>query len=216
MSQEDASCDLDQTFLSSVTTFFGKLFLGAKNYTIETVEHLILFSLFYLALCILMYACIVQWEILTFQKEILNPKRVLLIIAHPDDECMFFGPTIFNLLKVEKCVVYLLCLSTGANYGMGKIRKNELYKACRVLGIREENIIIQNHTLLPDAMDVNWPIDLVSQIVLHQVETYDIDTLLTFDRHGVSRHLNHCSIYYAIANLCMNKQLPTGKVRVKF
>lgn len=37
---------------------------------------------------------------------------ILLVIAHPDDECMFFAPTILNLLK-EGYTVYLLCLSAG-------------------------------------------------------------------------------------------------------
>ncbi len=37
---------------------------------------------------------------------------VLLLIAHPDDETMFFSPTVFALLR-ESCRVCVLCLSTG-------------------------------------------------------------------------------------------------------
>ena len=38
-------------------------------------------------------------------------KRVLLVTAHPDDECMFFGPTIVNVDEISK--LYLLCCSPG-------------------------------------------------------------------------------------------------------
>lgn len=39
--------------------------------------------------------------------------RVLLVIAHPDDECMFFGPLIYSLTQRDGCQVYVLCLSNG-------------------------------------------------------------------------------------------------------
>lgn len=39
--------------------------------------------------------------------------RVLLIIAHPDDECMFFGPVIQKLSKMNNVQLYLMCFSVG-------------------------------------------------------------------------------------------------------
>lgn len=93
---------------------------------------------------------------------------------------------------------------------MEKTRKKELYNSCKTLGVDESCIIVHNHTLLPDCMKTRWPIDLVSQMILQQVSTYDIDTLITFDKHGISRHQNHCSIYYAMVNLMLEKKLPKG------
>lgn len=37
---------------------------------------------------------------------------ILFVTAHPDDESMFFAPTILNLAK-EGYSIYLLCLSAG-------------------------------------------------------------------------------------------------------
>ena len=37
--------------------------------------------------------------------------RILIITAHPDDECMFFTPTITSLRRQN--LVQILCLSTG-------------------------------------------------------------------------------------------------------
>eukprot|EP00121_Abeoforma_whisleri_P002042 Awhi_evm1s1826 len=39
--------------------------------------------------------------------------RILFVTAHPDDECMFFGPSILHLLKDPNNTVLLLCLSEG-------------------------------------------------------------------------------------------------------
>ena len=41
------------------------------------------------------------------------PGGVLLVTAHPDDECMFFTPVILHLID-RGLRVALLCLSTGA------------------------------------------------------------------------------------------------------
>lgn len=38
--------------------------------------------------------------------------RALIVTAHPDDECMFFAPTILRLVELKACV-HLLCLSQG-------------------------------------------------------------------------------------------------------
>ncbi|KAF5280725.1 hypothetical protein FQA39_LY18008, partial [Lamprigera yunnana] len=136
-------------------------------------------------------------------------RRVLVVIAHPDDECMFFGPTILNFTRNPKCTVYLMCLSNGSNYGMGCVRKKELYESCKVLGVDESCIVIQNHSLLPDSMKSKWPVDLIARLILDHIERYSIDTIITFDKHGVSRHLNHCSIYYAITYLITEGNLPS-------
>ena len=40
-------------------------------------------------------------------------KAVLIAIAHPDDECMFFGPTIRRLVRSPHNEVYIVCFSMG-------------------------------------------------------------------------------------------------------
>lgn len=188
---------------------FDKIHSDIVNYTKEIVEHFILFSLCYGALSVFLYILYVKYRVLNFNKGLKNPKRVLLVIAHPDDETMFFGPTLVNLIHKQKNVtVYLMCLSTGRNYGMGPTRKKELYAACKVLGIEESCIMIHNHTDLPDDIKVKWPAEIVGNLIIQQIERYNIDTLITFDRHGISSHPNHCSIYYAVALLSINKKLP--------
>lgn len=46
-------------------------------------------------------------------ESIKSKRRILFVISHPDDECMFFGPAIVNLAKSPDKNVFLLCLSNG-------------------------------------------------------------------------------------------------------
>lgn len=50
-------------------------------------------------------------------------KRVLLIIAHPDDECMFFGPTVVALAQNQNYRIFVLCLSKGENFSASHDRE---------------------------------------------------------------------------------------------
>lgn len=84
-----------------------------ERYVVDTVEHFILGLLCYIVLCIVLYVCITQLGLLSFARDMRNAKRVLFITAHPDDEVMFFGPTIYNYTQKPNCSVYLMCLSSG-------------------------------------------------------------------------------------------------------
>ncbi|KAF5199692.1 hypothetical protein FRX31_010721, partial [Thalictrum thalictroides] len=43
-------------------------------------------------------------------------KKIMLVVAHPDDEAMFFSPTILHLVS-KGHTVHILCLSTDLFYG---------------------------------------------------------------------------------------------------
>ncbi|ALC47316.1 CG4433 [Drosophila busckii] len=134
--------------------------------------------------------------------------RVLLVTAHPDDECMFFGPLIYSLVQRADCQVYVLCLSNGNFEQQAQLRREELFRACKRLGVVESNVILVNATNLPDDPNVEWRPDAVAGLILHTVESLDIQAIFTFDRDGVSSHPNHCAVYYAAASLCLANLLP--------
>lgn len=91
-------------------------------------------------------------------------RRTLFVTAHPDDECMFFAPSILAAISRTEHV-YLLCLSdgtrnkelygnthdnicfccTGNYYKQGDVRILELVTAAGKLGIPHSNIhIVRN------------------------------------------------------------------------
>lgn len=77
----------------------------------------------------------------------LRNKRICLLIAHPDDEAMFFAPTVLALTRPETGNhVKILCLSSGDAEGLGETRKRELVKSGLVLGLRkaEDVFVVDN------------------------------------------------------------------------
>lgn len=81
----------------------------------EALEHLLLVALVYIVVCLGVYLLICHRRRSTLVNFMNFPtcKRVLIVTAHPDDECMFFGPTILSLTHRNDCRVFLMCLSNG-------------------------------------------------------------------------------------------------------
>ena len=90
----------------------------------------------------------VQGNFTAFQDTNATEANILLLTAHPDDECMFFAPTLLGMHKLaqasqgagkltKKHNLYSLCLSVGDADGLGKIRREELGRSLDVLGITE-------------------------------------------------------------------------------
>ena len=57
----------------------------------------------------------------------------MLVIAHPDDEAMFFRPLLDDLSHTHE--FYMLCLSNGNADGLGKIREKELETSAKFFNI---------------------------------------------------------------------------------
>ncbi|KAK0495901.1 putative deacetylase LmbE-like domain-containing protein [Armillaria luteobubalina] len=122
----------------------------------------------------------------------LQRENILLLTAHPDDECMFFAPTIISLLPFVQ--VHVLSLSTGNADGLGDIRRAELMESLGVLGVKEGNRHIVDHLALQDNITASWDSKIISDILGSYVSDLDITAILTFDRSGVSGHPNHRSL----------------------
>lgn len=144
----------------------------------------------------------------------LRNKRICLLIAHPDDEAMFFAPTLLALTRPETGNhVKVLCLSTGNSEGLGETRKKELIKSCTMLGVRQEtDVFVIDDQDFQDSITVTWDKDRIAALLctpfapqhLNQAHlgngddapTATIDVLITFDQDGVSSHPNHISLYH--------------------
>ncbi|KAK7363256.1 hypothetical protein VNO77_05390 [Canavalia gladiata] len=127
-------------------------------------------------------------------------RNVLLVIAHPDDESMFFTPTI-NFLTSKGHNVQILCLSIGDANGKGNIRKQELFQACIALKIPMQQVKIVNHPDLQDGFGKVWNHSLLATIIEEEITNRCIDLIITFDNYGVSGHCNHRDVHYGVCKL---------------
>ncbi|XP_026657335.1 probable N-acetylglucosaminyl-phosphatidylinositol de-N-acetylase isoform X3 [Phoenix dactylifera] len=105
-------------------------------------------------------------------------RNVLLVVAHPDDESMFFAPTILFLTS-EGHNLHILCMSTGNAEGVGNVRKEELYRACVVLKIPLQHVKILDHPELQDGFNNRWDHKLLSTIIEDEIKMWDIDSIST-------------------------------------
>ncbi|XP_069003067.1 N-acetylglucosaminyl-phosphatidylinositol de-N-acetylase [Embiotoca jacksoni] len=133
--------------------------------------------------------------------------RALVVTAHPDDECLFFAPTIIRLVEFNASV-HLLCLSEGNYYKHGAQRKQELLDSCAVLGIPASRITIIDHANLPDDPKADWSTSLVSSTIAKHMRAHSFNMVLTFDGRGVSGHANHVAIHKAVRHLANTGQVP--------
>jgi hypothetical protein len=123
-------------------------------------------------------------------------KDILFIIAHPDDEIMFFFPTIKTLLNAGHNV-RIICLSNGNADKIGKVREIELEKVCSHLKIKNYEIIDNEN--LQDCIKTKWDQEIVADVIKEYLDKDNnidsIGTIVTFDERGVTKHPNHISCH---------------------
>lgn len=129
----------------------------------------------------------------------------VVVTAHPDDESMFFVPLIWNLVAEGK-KVWVLCLTTGNFDGLGEVRREELCDACyRVLGVH--NVLSLDD--LEDHPTKSWSIEKAGSIIKSSLmrelkeskEDFGKLSMYTFDKGGVSGHVNHRDTFFAVRHL---------------
>ncbi|XP_032175644.1 N-acetylglucosaminyl-phosphatidylinositol de-N-acetylase isoform X4 [Mustela erminea] len=153
-----------------------------------------------------------SWERMRSQEPAGVPgggSKTLLVIAHPDDEAMFFAPTLLGLARLRHRLS-LLCFSAGNYYNQGEMRKKELLQSCDVLGIPRSSIMIIDNRDFPDDPGVQWDTERVAGTLLQHVEANGINLVVTFDAGGVSGHRNHVALYAAVRTLHSEGKLPKG------
>lgn len=127
-------------------------------------------------------------------------KRLLLILAHPDDESLGFGGTIAKYAN-EGIQVFLITATRGQRgrvgtqqekpppEQVGKIREQELRAAAKILGIKE--------TLFLDYMDGDLdktnPDEIINALAI-QIRRIRPQVVLTFGPDGVYGHPDHIAI----------------------
>ena len=127
----------------------------------------------------------------------------VLVIAHPDDESMFFVPTL-RALKASGATVWILCLTTGDYDGLGKIRSEEMRQAGSLL--KADNVVVRD--TLKDHPTQRWDVEQVQREIqdalsklLSSDGPWERIVLITFDQFGVSGHVNHIDTSHGVCEI---------------
>ncbi|KAE8417107.1 putative deacetylase LmbE-like domain-containing protein [Aspergillus pseudocaelatus] len=121
-------------------------------------------------------------------------KNILLVTAHPDDETLFFSPSILYRSDDATVTRALLALSSGNYEGIGDIRHTELQRSCAELGIGPKRCVNLDHYELQDNPQKWWRENLIEELVGQYVIKWKIDLIITFDKGGISCHVNHRAV----------------------
>jgi len=161
-----------------------------------------------------------------------DSELTVFVTAHPDDESMFFVPTLRHYLtqpqspqqqqssqttRRRRPPVWLVCLTTGNYDGLGAERAHELRHAAEtVIGV-DRTFLLDDPRHFPDHPRQAWDLDRVVAALVRTLnaglqegeddsrlpENHVVGTLrlVTFDRDGVSGHVNHRDTFRAVQRL---------------
>ncbi|CAD6580260.1 MAG: N-acetylglucosaminyl-phosphatidylinositol de-N-acetylase [Tremellales sp. Tagirdzhanova-0007] len=140
-----------------------------------------------------------------------SPRTALVLSAHPDDESMFFSPTIISLVS-SGWSVRALCLSSGNDSGLGMEREKELFASYEVLGLERDDVDLVDHPGLQDSPLNIWDPRLIASLVASNLAKHPVSLLITFDEDGISRHPNHMALHVSLAHLLLLPISPPTKI----
>lgn len=124
----------------------------------------------------------------------LQPKRMLVILAHPDDESFAVGGTLAKYAHQDVQVI-LLCATRGeagipgvSPSEAGEIRERELRRAANHLGIE---VYLSG---FPDGQLANTDPETLLEHIACWIDLVQPQVILTFGPEGVSGHPDHVTI----------------------
>ena len=138
-----------------------------------------------------------------------RPYNLLLVTAHPDDECLFFAPTLRILDRRFHFNLSLLVFSRGNHKGLGETRALELTRSCLTLNIPIQRCVSLDLSNVKDDPKIWWPEEQLIPTIEQFIRQWSIDFLVSFDHSGVSGHINHRAVGAAVRSINKNKNSST-------
>ncbi len=141
-----------------------------------------------------------------------SPRRLLAVLAHPDDESFGMGGTL-ALYARRGVEVYLICATRGeagdvadlkGYASVGDLRQAELECAAKALGLKEVHFLGYRDSGMPGSPDndhpqalIRVPLDEVAARIVAYMRRIRPQVVVTFDPIGGYRHPDHIHIHQA-------------------
>lgn len=143
-----------------------------------------------------------------------TPRRILAVLAHPDDETFGIGGTLARYSH-EGCDIYLICATRGEAGGItqeglgihktiGELREAELHCAAEIIGIKEIAFLGFRDSGMDGTPDNQNPLALINQniekvavSIAGYIRTIKPEIVITHDPIGGYRHPDHIFVHRA-------------------
>ena len=145
----------------------------------------------------------------------LNPRRVLGVFAHPDDETLLAGALLARLASTG-AETGVLCAAPGDDQS-----KQKLSDACRVLGIdRVTSLRYHGSPMWPETRRQSQPslmladahVDDIAARIAGHIAAFAPDTVITHSTYGDYGHVDHATV--CAATMRAVTQANTGSTRL--
>lgn len=130
----------------------------------------------------------------------IQKRKLLAVFAHPDDEAFGPGGTLAVYAK-QGVEIHVLCATRGEagqlhetvkqSHGekIDSIREKELLASTKILGIHHVEFLDYGDGHLCNAVYHE-----LAEKIIQKIETFQPQVILTFDRLGVSGHIDHMAL----------------------
>jgi len=129
-------------------------------------------------------------------------KKMLLVLAHPDDESFDVGGTVVKYAKAGWSI-HLICATNGENGDVGEVnilpgndlgavRKREVENAAKVLGISSVTFLGEKDGKLKGCTP-----GTLEDPMYEKMHEFLPDVVITHDTTGMSNHPDHIKLCYA-------------------
>lgn len=130
-------------------------------------------------------------------------KKILFVVAHPDDESLWIGGTLKFLNERDEVDPYVICV-TGRHHPQ---RNDEFQNALDIAGIKNRFIAAEN---IPDRGGIaltNLPESIEEGISEMGLE--DLDLVVTHSYYGDEhQHAQHSQLFQYVRSFCHVKDIP--------